>query len=76
MTHNYFNKGKMCMESTWIFAAELHLTVIGCFILILTVRFKRFAKWILGSCLAASVGVFGWRVFKGKLGAFALITPE
>lgn len=64
------------MESTWILAAELHLLVVGLIILTLAVKFERLAKWILGSALVASIGVFGWRVFDGKLGAFAIINPE
>lgn len=64
------------MESTWILGAELHLVVIGSIVLLLAVRFEKFTKWILGSALVASFSVYGWRSFKGKLGAFAIITPE
>lgn len=64
------------MEPTWILASEIHLMILGSFVLILAVKFEKFVKLIMGGFLGLSVGVKIWRIFKGNLGAVAILTPE
>jgi hypothetical protein len=76
LTQNYMKPDKMCLESTWVFAAELHMMILAVAILLLAVKCPKYAKFIFGSSVLASLIGMGYRIYSKKLTPYAIITPE
>ncbi|KAG5683777.1 hypothetical protein PVAND_013041 [Polypedilum vanderplanki] len=76
LVHNYIKQDQMCLESTWIFAAELHLMIFSVILLLLAIKFPKYAKYVFGTSLIASFSVIGYRIYSKKLTPYAIITPE
>lgn len=73
---NYFSQSEMCLESSWILAAELHLILLAVAILYLVKKFPRCNKLFFGLCLMISFGIIAWKIFILRLPIVALITPR
>lgn len=76
LVHNYKNSTKMCLEPTWIFAAEFSLMIFAVIVLFVVSKFPKHTKIIFKTILLTSFTFIAFRIYTKKLTSHAIITPE
>ncbi|CAG9564326.1 unnamed protein product [Danaus chrysippus] len=61
--HNYLTLGKLCMGHTWYLAVDMQLHVIGSFLLMILIKWRKAVIPVLATIVIASMAVTGLLVY-------------
>ncbi|XP_032520170.2 nose resistant to fluoxetine protein 6-like [Danaus plexippus] len=61
--HNYLTLGKLCMGHTWYLAVDMQLHVLGSFLLLILMRWRKAVIPVLATIVIASMAVTGLLVY-------------
>ncbi|KAM3959446.1 nose resistant to fluoxetine protein 6 [Aphomia sociella] len=65
--HNHLEMGKMCMGHTWYLAADMQLHIVGLLLMLVLVRFRRAAGFVLPCLVIASALAAGLVTYFNEL---------